>query len=822
MVTIMRRVKEIAKCIRKKINKYINGTQGVISLFMAIVMLPFSSTALLIVESARYQSAIEIVDEMLDCIGFSSIAEYDSYLEERFNVLAMSQELTPQQRYEGYLLANMPTISKSFTYTSVSATGRYSLANTDVLRTQILEYGEVTLAAEALYKGFDIDSLFKKLNKLLGIDELQKYSDATKDVADTVGSAADLITAVKETATQYTSYTAQIDEYKNAVNDFQAKTSTYISSLITAKSKLEEGDEPTDIYDDSAVKTALGNMESARNTLANEAGEMASSIDGMKTKIGGLFSAIEDITGKAYSAKNSYDDLSEESLADSCSTSTTDLVLQVAEELGDALKLSIDQTGYKEQMQQQATQLRAQKTKVSSVIGGENPGDITYKYYINEYTSTTQVSTDFPIISVNSIKGDLGSSLNNTVSKLDQQSAVGDTTGFTKLLDLAAELLNVTAFYNGDLDSNVSSTAFHSYNPGSMSIADTLIIDSINKVLTAGNTFIDSIKSINIFKALKAVATLLVGIVEFLAAIIAWAGKFLVNVVKLIASGSEIYDHFILAAYGAYNMSSRTNYKQSPYIDNFSRQGGISGNKISGSLDDLKTLMASPNGTGTDMGFKGAELEYLLIGGENELLNQSAAFFNLYLFRMLLNLPQIFTSKQVTTMVGAATVAGWVVYLALIIAEPMIDALLLVNGQSVYLIKDKERLFLTPAGSVVLLEMIPQMTGLPDSAKDAINDSLVASNGEAKPKGTFKMDYQEYMMLLLLLATDADAIVNRSKDIIQMEAAAYYKDEYAFDLDKSYTYIDATVDGHLNSMFDMDALTSGGPFTISRTGYVGY
>lgn len=104
MVTIMRRVKEIAKCIRKKINKYINGTQGVISLFMAIVMLPFSSTALLIVESARYQSAIEIVDEMLDCIGFSSIAEYDSYLEERFNVLAMSQELTPQQRYEGYLL----------------------------------------------------------------------------------------------------------------------------------------------------------------------------------------------------------------------------------------------------------------------------------------------------------------------------------------------------------------------------------------------------------------------------------------------------------------------------------------------------------------------------------------------------------------------------------------------------------------------------------------------------------------------------------------------------------------------------------------------
>ena len=55
-----------------------------------------------------------------------------------------------------------------------------------------------------------------------------------------------------------------------------------------------------------------------------------------------------------------------------------------------------------------------------------------------------------------------------------------------------------------------------------------------------------------------------------------------------------------------------------------------------------------------------------------------------------------------------------------------------------------------------------------------------------------------------------------------MEASKHYEGEYSFQLNNAYTYLEMNVTGKLNSMFDLDALTSGGPFTISRKRIVGY
>ena len=106
--------------------------------------------------------------------------------------------------------------------------------------------------------------------------------------------------------------------------------------------------------------------------------------------------------------------------------------------------------------------------------------------------------------------------------------------------------------------------------------------------------------------------------------------------------------------------------------------------------------------------------------------------------------------------------------------------------------------------------------------KDTIKDSMIADNGEAKASGTLKMNYQEHMLVLLLVTMGQPQLLARMKNLIQMEAAQNYKDSYEFKLSEADTYLKATVNGTLNSMFDMDALTSGGPFTISRTRYIGY
>ncbi len=108
------------------------------------------------------------------------------------------------------------------------------------------------------------------------------------------------------------------------------------------------------------------------------------------------------------------------------------------------------------------------------------------------------------------------------------------------------------------------------------------------------------------------------------------------------------------------------------------------------------------------------------------------------------------------------------------------------------------------------------------SVKDKIKDSMVAANGKAPGQGMFAMNYQEHMMVLLLLTVDQNKLLSRMQNLIQMEASKHYEGEYSFQLNNAYTYLEMNVTGKLNSMFDLDALTSGGPFTISRKRIVGY
>ena len=73
------------------LNKYINGTNGVISLFLAILMVPFASIAGALVNSARINSSVAIFDEALCSASNSTLGTYDNFLRERFGLLAMDQ-----------------------------------------------------------------------------------------------------------------------------------------------------------------------------------------------------------------------------------------------------------------------------------------------------------------------------------------------------------------------------------------------------------------------------------------------------------------------------------------------------------------------------------------------------------------------------------------------------------------------------------------------------------------------------------------------------------------------------------------------------------
>ena len=80
----------------------INGVKGAISLFMAVLMTPFLSIALLLVETGRYNSAVSLLDEAMGVSAVSTLANYDEYLKDRWGLLAFNQEHDLEDMYTAY------------------------------------------------------------------------------------------------------------------------------------------------------------------------------------------------------------------------------------------------------------------------------------------------------------------------------------------------------------------------------------------------------------------------------------------------------------------------------------------------------------------------------------------------------------------------------------------------------------------------------------------------------------------------------------------------------------------------------------------------
>lgn len=829
-------MKKKIRQIKRFFNKYINGTKGVISLYLALTMMPFSTLALVLVESARYQHTIQLVDEMLDCIGLSTLADYDSYLEQRFNLLSVSQAKTPTDNFNAYMTANMPALSKSFTCNSSTVGGKFGLGSDDVLRQQIFEYGEVTGPVEALYKGIGVDNLIKQLyDQFSKAKEVKKFADATTAVADTATSVADLIVAIKEAVKAHGSYKTNLTEYKTNAETFRSSAASLISALNTAKANLEEDEELSDIYDKSEVKNAVKACENARDAFKKEASELSSSVTSLRTSFEKIMTSAKKIADNQTKASNAIDGLAasgsgegEEEGPVATSNETNKWVADIAKEIINVLDMHI-KSDYSENMKNQATALSNQAVKIGTVVCNKTADGTAGKYFIDVNSSSTNVNSAFPTLSVTAVGSSFSDDLNALIAKLDsEQSAISsaESVSMGKILDLAAELLNVTFLYDGALDSNVDPAAFHQYNSTDMSFTSYLMINSLTNIVKSGKDFVESLTELNILKALKAVAEYLLAVANFIISIVSWIVETVANLIKFASPDQQIYDTFILSTYCAYNMPCRTTYKagraQNGYVyDNiFDMMGGTYGNKVSGSISDLQTIIASP-GSGTDPGFKGAELEYLLIGDENELLNQGCAFFNLYMLRMVLNILPILFNAEVKGYM--ANPGGWAVFIAYLVAEPMLDALFLVNGQSSYLYK--KILYLTVQGLPVLVEDMTKLTNLSGNMQSKLNEFAHSKVGTAKGgklDGVIKMDYVDHMLVLLFISTSQEKIVNRLQNLIQMEAAEYYKTSHTFDLDLANTYVQMIVEGNLNSMFNLEALTKDGPFSIKRNRIVGY
>lgn len=372
------------------------------------------------------------------------------------------------------------------------------------------------------------------------------------------------------------------------------------------------------------------------------------------------------------------------------------------------------------------------------------------------------------------------------------------------------------------------------------------IVKDLGEINTSVVNIINNFASLKLISLLNEIKNLLVSINAFYIDLM----NFLVEVVNNIKNLFTGYEQLYTSMYMTYNLPCRTTLSGKNMTGysygsiGLPDQGPVVNAPIIGSIAALANQIdAIKNGTGDDYTFSGAELEYILFGSTSEIANQLYVFTAIYLLRMVLDLGPIYSSAEVQGMAAAATIGYGVVMALVIILEPFLDTVVLVNGGTIPVYKTS--VFLSPSGLPGFIEKVMAFEKFTTEEKDNIKGKLINSVGATQTgydyekkkkeaegikgmaeikskylKGLVDLNYQQYSLLLLAITVSRERQTARLCNLVQMETYQHYKSSYEYDIRKSYTYLAAKTQVTMKQT--MTGLLAQSLFTKDLTAYRGY
>lgn len=254
-------------------NKYINGTKGVISLFLAILMTPFVTIAGALINAGRLNSAVAIFDEALCNASNSALGTYDDFLRSRFGLMAMSQDPSKfngqlgyttedfvQELFVYYMEQNLGTLNNTYQTTSLTGTGIYPLGDTTVLRSSILQASKITVPAKLAVEWGSLEDFTSMLTKPFAL---------FSSIENTLSAGANVVTNIDKLTDKQAELEAQIDACDTARTPYD-----------TAYKAFEEAV--------NNYNTLIGNIDSAKSTLKTrqqKVNELNAQVNGINTQI---------------------------------------------------------------------------------------------------------------------------------------------------------------------------------------------------------------------------------------------------------------------------------------------------------------------------------------------------------------------------------------------------------------------------------------------------------------------------------------------------------------------------------------------------------
>lgn len=253
-------------------SKYINGTKGAISLFLAILMVPFATIAGSLINAGRINSAVAIFDEALCNASNSALGTYDEFLRTRFGLMAISQDTSDggtrfgnttsgytadqfiSDLFSYYMEQNVGSLSATYTTTDVEAEGLYPLGDPAILKSSVLQASKLTVPIRMVSDWGSVEDLLKKLSEPLNLlssfeqtitsgmgvaSDVDKLIEKKDGLEEQIQKCNEARTAYNTAYSEFESAAINFNSVVDSINYWSGQVSTYQQQLDTMDAEVK-------------------------------------------------------------------------------------------------------------------------------------------------------------------------------------------------------------------------------------------------------------------------------------------------------------------------------------------------------------------------------------------------------------------------------------------------------------------------------------------------------------------------------------------------------------------------------------------------------
>ena len=277
----------------------IRRTEGVISLLLVLLLVPFYSVAAILMEVGRFQNAYRGLDDAIGSSEVSVLAQYDKYIKERFGLLAVSQDIDIDTQFNSYLQKQDTQDTRSFSVRNggASAEGVYPLADTETLRQQIMELSAYTVPAKLFADIGDFSSI---------MSQLESYNTMLSNFTSLLSGVS---TGLEKGMQSYNAQAEAKKQMKLAVDStkkYNQEAQKYTDALTELKNHLG-----TVCPEDEEGALAWKQTEEELRQKASKAGAAyEAAIKSTSSNVSGVAKKVDDAVAKETSAFDSVIDVS--------------------------------------------------------------------------------------------------------------------------------------------------------------------------------------------------------------------------------------------------------------------------------------------------------------------------------------------------------------------------------------------------------------------------------------------------------------------------------------------------------------------------------